>query len=421
MHDIKWIRSHPEAFDLGLKRRGLAASAAEILALDKESRGAKTGLQQLKEEANALAKKIGELKMKGQNADAEIARSKELKQQIAEFKDQEGEGESAALTERLSTIPNILLEDVPEGKDESQNVELRKIGTPPTFDFTPKSHDELGEALGLMDFTQTAKIAGARFTSLKGNIAKLHRALADFMLNLHTREFGFQEVVPPLLVRPEAMFGTGQYPKFREDSYETTDGRCLIPTSEVPLTNMVADTIVEEKILPLRLTALTPCFRSEAGSAGKDTRGMLRQHQFYKVEMVSITHAEQGIKEHDYMTACAEEVLKRLGLAYRVVALCSGDTGFSARKTYDIEVWVPSQNTYREISSCSYCGDFQARRMKARYRAANGENLFVHTLNGSGVAVGRALIAVMENYQQKDGSIRVPEVLKPYLGVEVLR
>ena len=419
MHDLKWIRENPAAFDAGLKRRGLTPLSPEILKLDAETRASKTGMQKLQEEANALAKQIGALKSSKQNADAEMARSKEIKEQIAKLKEEDQEDSlDNPLSQLLLTIPNILLDEVPDGADESANQELRKWGAPESFDFAPKDHVAIGEALGMMDFEQTAKISGARFVTLKGPLARLERALGQFMLDVQTGEHGYTEVNPPLLVKDAAVLGTGQLPKFKEDLFRTDNGFWLIPTAEVPLTNLVADSILSEDQLPMRMTALTSCFRSEAGSAGRDTRGMIRQHQFQKVEMVSITTPEQAEAEHQRMTGCAEEILKRLGLPYRVIMLCTGDTGFGSRKTYDIEVWLPAQDTYREISSCSQFGSFQARRMKARYRPAGGEKgtAFVHTLNGSGLAVGRALVAVIENYQTSEGYVNIPDVLKPYMG-----
>ena len=321
------------------------------------------------------------------------------------------------LEEALSAIPNLPLDDVPVGEDEDANVEIRRVGEKPAYDFDPKEHFELGEALGLMDFEAAAKMAGSRFVVIQGQIARLHRALAQFMLDLQTGEHGYTETIPPMLVRDEAVYGTAQLPKFAEDLFHTTDGRWLIPTAEVPLTNLARERIFDDGDLPMRVTALTPCFRSEAGSAGRDVRGMLRQHQFDKVELVSITRADESLDELERMVGCAEEVLKRLGLHYRVVTLSTGDMGFGARKTYDIEVWLPGQDMFREISSCSVCGDFQARRMNARYRPEGEKGVkFVHTLNGSGIAVGRALIAVIENYQNADGSITVPDVLKPYMS-----
>ena len=418
MLDIKWIRDNPDKLDAALARRGAAPLAEQLLKLDEERRAHLTRLQTLQGRRNEASKAIGKAKGTGDEAGAE-----ELIREIGEIKEAIQDGEETerridkSLEDALARIPNIPLDDVPEGADEADNVEIRRHGEAPNFGFAPKEHYELGEGLGLMDFEQAAKISGSRFTILKGQLARLERALGQFMLDLHTGEHGYQETAAPLLVRDEALFGTGQLPKFSEDLFHTSEGRWLIPTAEVPLTNMVREQVLGAGDLPLRFTALTPCFRSEAGSAGRDTRGMLRQHQFYKVELVSVTDEESSIAEHERMTAAAEEVLKRLGLSYRVVTLCAGDMGFGARKTYDIEVWLPGQDAFREISSCSVCGDFQARRMGTRYRV-EGEKAarYVHTLNGSGVAVGRALIAVMENYQNEDGSITVPEVLRPYMG-----
>jgi len=418
MLDIKWIRDNPDKLDAALARRGAAPLADQLLKLDEERRAHLTRLQTLQGRRNEASKAIGKAKGTGDEAGAE-----ELIREIGEIKEAIQDGEETerridkSLEDALARIPNIPLDDVPEGADEAHNVEIRRHGEAPNFGFAPKEHYELGEGLGLMDFEQAAKISGSRFTILKGQLARLERALGQFMLDLHTGEHGYQETAAPLLVRDEALFGTGQLPKFSEDLFHTSEGRWLIPTAEVPLTNMVREQVLGAGDLPLRFTALTPCFRSEAGSAGRDTRGMLRQHQFYKVELVSVTDEESSIAEHERMTAAAEEVLKRLGLSYRVVTLCAGDMGFGARKTYDIEVWLPGQDAFREISSCSVCGDFQARRMGTRYRV-EGEKAarYVHTLNGSGVAVGRALIAVMENYQNEDGSITVPEALRPYMG-----
>lgn len=418
MLDIKWIRENPETLDKALEKRGAGPLSSELIALDEKRREHVGKVQAAQERRNAGSKDIGKAMAA---KDAETA--DKLKAEVAELKNFLSAAEDEErrlvkeLTDALSSLPNIPLDDVPLGKDEADNVEIRRVGEKPVFSFEPKEHYELGEALGLMDFERAAKLSGARFTVLKGALARLERALGQFMLDLHTGEHGYTETMPPLMVRDEAVYGTGQLPKFSEDLFRTTDGRWLIPTAEVPLTNLVADEIVDVKSLPQRYTALTPCFRSEAGSAGRDTRGMLRQHQFLKVEMVSITDADSALAEHERMTACAEEVLKRLGLPFRTVVLCTGDMGFGAQKTYDIEVWVPGQNTYREISSCSVCGDFQGRRMNARYRPEGEKSTrFVHTLNGSGVAVGRALIAVMENYQEEDGSIRIPEALQPYMG-----
>ncbi|HMA52030.1 MAG TPA: serine--tRNA ligase [Magnetospirillaceae bacterium] len=416
MHDIKLIRDNPALFDAGLKKRGLAPLSAHILDLDQRRRAAQTGFQEGQARRNEASKQIGMIKKQGGDAEALMAEVNGLKDKLAEFEaiDKQVAEELDSL---LMTIPNLPADDVPEGPDESANVELRKVGTPPSLDFTPLEHDALGEKLGLMDFAAAARISGSRFVVLKGALARLERALGAFMLDLQTGTHGYTEVNPPVLVRENALLGTGQLPKFEEDLFKTETGHYLIPTAEVPLTNLVNGELLDEAALPLRFTALTPCFRSEAGSAGKDTRGMIRQHQFPKVELVSIVHPDQSDAEHLRMTACAEEVLKQLGLAYRVIVLCTGDMGFGARKTYDIEVWLPGQNAYREISSCSNTGDFQARRMNARFRPKEEKaTRFVHTLNGSGLAVGRTLIAVMENYQQADGSITVPPVLRPYMG-----
>ena len=417
MHDLKWIRDNAAAFDEGLRRRGLTAAAAAILEADERLRRLQTEIQTWLTRRNEASRRIGALKGQGAEAEALKAEVGDLKERI-----RLAEGEIATLGDdiesQLATIPNLPLGDVPEGPDESANVELRRVGQPRAFDFKPQSHDAIGKALGLMDFEAASQISGARFVVLKGALARLERALAAFMLDLHTGEFGYTEVSPPILVRDQALYGTGQLPKFAEDLFRTRDDYWLIPTAEVPLTNLARERILDDTALPLRLTALTPCFRSEAGAAGRDTRGMIRQHQFYKVELVSITTPEQSADEHERMTACAETVLKRLGLPYRVMLLSTGDMGFAAAKTYDIEVWLPAENTYREISSCSNCGDFQARRMKARTRplGSRQQTRFVHPLNGSGLAVGRTLVAVIENYQEADGAIAVPEPLRPYLG-----
>jgi len=416
MLDIRWIRENPDAFDAALKSRAMAPMSAEIAALDARRRAVQTEMQQAQARRNEASKQIGQAKAKGGDASAlmdEVARLKDRMQAL----EADERTAAAELDSLLATIPNVPAADVPPGRDETANVEQRRFGTISGTNFTQKDHVAIGEALGGLDFESAAKISGARFVVLKGKVAKLSRALASFMLDLHTGEFGYTEIVPPMLVRDTALYGTGQLPKFADDLFKTTTDYWLIPTAEVPLTNMVADEILDEAALPLRFTALTPCFRSEAGAAGKDTRGMLRQHQFDKVELVSIVHPDRSEEEHERMTRCAETVLERLNLPYRRVVLCTGDMGFSARKTYDIEVWLPGQNRYREISSCSNCGDFQARRMKARYRPAGEKGTrFVHTLNGSGLAVGRTLIAVLENYQQADGSVVVPEALRPYMG-----
>lgn len=415
MHDLRSIRDNPDAFDRGLARRGLSAQSSDILGLDQRRRALQTEFQELQARRNEASKLIGTYKKEGRDAQPLLDEVAALKEKLPALEQQEKEL-GAELDGILASLPNLPAEEVPAGKDEHDNVEIRRIGTPADI-ANPKQHFELGEALGLMSFDLAAKLSGARFTVLRGKLARLERALGDFMLDIHTNEFGFEEVSPPLLVKDDAAFGTAQLPKFTEDLFQTTNGFWLIPTAEVPLTNLVNDAILDADELPLRLTARTPCFRSEAGSAGRDTRGMIRQHQFYKVEMVSITRPDQSAAEHERMTDAAETVLKRLGLPFRTVTLCTGDMGFSAQKTYDIEVWLPGQGMYREISSCSNCGDFQARRMKARFRAKGEKNTqFLHTLNGSGVAVGRCLIAVLENYQQADGSILVPEALRPYMG-----
>ena len=416
MHDIKAIRENPDAFDAAMARRGLENRSADILALDAERRSHVVNQQQFETERNAISKQIGEAKRAGKDTSAIEANGAELRDKITASK-LLAEDAEAKLHGLLSELPNILDTQTPDGRDEADNVELKRFGEIKKFAFTPKQHFEIGEALGLMDFANAAKIAGSRFTVLKGMLARLERALGQFMLDLHTSDHGYSETSVPLLVNEAAVFGTGQLPKFVEDLFKTTDGRWLIPTAEVPLTNLVANEIIPAMQLPFRLTALTQCFRSEAGSAGRDVRGMLRQHQFSKVEMVSITHPDASEAEHERMTRCAETVLEKLGLPYRRMLLCAGDTGFSAAKTYDLEVWLPGQGSYREISSCSNTRAFQARRMNARYREADNKTLgFVHTLNGSGVAVGRALIAVLENYQNEDGSVSVPDVLRPYMG-----
>ena len=418
MHDIRFIRDNPQGFDQGLQRRGLKAVSKEITDLDQVWRTATQRLQELQSLRNDSSKKIGQAKAQKNEVEAqrlmsEVAR---LKDEIPAMELRVRETEEV-LNEMLSAIPNLPADGVPEGADETSNKEVRRVGTPRNFNFEAKQHFDLGEGLKLMDFEAASKMSGARFVVLRGQLAKLERALANFMLDLHTEHFGYQEVVPPFLVRDQAMYGTAQLPKFRDEQFGTTNGYWLIPTAEVPLTNQVRESILDESALPLRFTAWTPCFRSEAGAAGRDTRGMIRMHQFSKVELVSICTPEQSEQEHERMTNCAEEVLKRLGLAYRTMMLSTGDMGFSARRTYDIEVWLPGQSAYREISSCSNCGDFQARRMNARFRPLDGKaNRFVHTLNGSGLAVGRALIAVLENYQQADGSIVIPEVLRNYMG-----
>jgi seryl-tRNA synthetase len=474
--DIKWIRDNPEAFDAGLQKRGVTPGgdvrfASELIALDEARRKVVTRLQEAQARRNAASKEIGKAK-----AAKDEAKASALMAEVAALKDELTSGEEEqraadkALHDALSVIPNLPLDEVPVGRDEHDNVEVRRVGTPPALGWTnkPKEHFEVGEALGLMDFETAAKLSGSRFVVLKGQLARLERALAAFMIDLHTAPEkdglgGYTEILPPYLVRDEAMFGTAQLPKFEEDQFSTlrrvdgaeaaavieqildraeadvalfsADGLSakgealradllrklsqyyLVPTAEVPLTNLVRESIRDEAELPIRVTAYTPCFRAEAGAAGKDTRGMIRQHQFSKVELVSVTTPDESSAEHERMTACAEEVLKRLGLAYRTIVLCTGDMGFASRKTYDIEVWLPGQNTYREISSCSVCGDFQARRMNARYRPKGSKDIrYVHTLNGSGLAVGRTLIAILENYQQEDGSVAIPDALVPYMG-----
>jgi len=454
MHDIRLIREHPDVFDRALSRRGLAPESKRLIALDEERRKKILEFETAQARRNAASKEIGEAKKSKdeKKAAALMAEVVTLKESIPQMEGA-ARGASQQLDDALAEIPNMPLDDVPDGKDSNDNLEHHRFGAKRDYAFTPKQHFELGEALGQMDFETAAKLSGARFVVLQKGLARLERALGQFMLDVHTGEHGYTEVAPPLLVHSDTMFGTAQLPKFREDQFIATNdlffresfnqaldeydgGRLpegidvtrrtgelmaaknlwLIPTAEVPLTNLVRESITDEAQLPMRFTACTPCFRAEAGAAGKDTRGMIRQHQFTKVELVSITTPEQSRDEHERMLACAEEVLRRLDLHYRVVTLCTGDMGFAAQKTYDIEVWLPGQNMYREISSCSVCGDFQARRMNARYRGKDRNVRHVHTLNGSGVAVGRALIAVMETYQQADGSIAVPDVLQAYTG-----
>ncbi len=416
MHDIRAVRADPAAFDAALARRGLEAASAAILARDEARRSAQSALQEKRARRNAIAKEIGMAKRQGGDTSALEAEAVALREEMAalDAAAAEAEREQTAL---LEVLPNTLDAEVPEGRDEAANVVLHQHGEVPSFGFAPKQHFEIGEALGLMDFATAAKLAGARFTVLKGALARLERALGQWMLALHTEQHGYTEASVPLLVNDAVAYGTDKLPKFADDLFRTTDGRWLIPTAEVPLTGFAMGEILAEAELPMRLTALTPCFRSEAGSAGRDTRGMLRQHQFLKVEMVSITTAEQSAAEHERMTRCAERVLTELGLTWRRVFLCAGDTGFGAARTYDLEVWLPGQGAWREISSCSNCRDFQARRMNGRYRPAEGKGTaFLHTLNGSGVAVGRALIAVLETYQQEDGSVAIPAVLRPFMG-----
>jgi len=441
MHDIKWIRDNPDAFDQGLARRGLEGDAKRLIAIDERRRATIQKVEAAQARRNAAAKEIGVAKKNKDEAAAAklMAEAAELKTAIPALEAEE-KSVGKELQDALSWIPNLPLPEVPDGADEHGNVEHHKFGAKREYGFAPKQHFDLGEALGQMDFETAAKLSGARFVVLKKGLARMERALGQFMVDLHTTEHGYTEIAPPLLVRDDVMFGTTQLPKFEDDQFWAIKGELLsasvaggtadadrfslmraerlglIPTAEVPLTNLVRESIVDEAELPLRLTAYTPCFRAEAGAAGKDTRGMIRQHQFSKVELVSITTPEQSRDEHERMLACAEEVLRRLGLHYRVATLCTGDMGFASQKTYDIEVWLPGQNMYREISSCSVCGEFQARRMNARYRGKDRAVRHVHTLNGSGVAVGRALIAVMETYQQGNGSIAVPDVLVPYMG-----
>jgi len=435
MHDIKSIRDNPQAFDAGLARRGLKPLSGSLLAIDEKRRAAILASEQAQARRNAASKEIGDAKKAKDDA-----RAAKLMAEVAELKTTMPELEAAAkaadeeLTKELSAIPNIPFDEVPDGVDEHGNVQHHVFGAKRNYSFAPKLHDDLGTALGYMDFEAAAKLSGARFVVLKKGLARLERAIGQFMLDLHTTEHGYTEINPPLLVRNEVMFGTGQLPKFEDDQFWAISGELLaapdlerlkterlglIPTAEVSLTNLVRESILDEKQLPMRLTALTPCFRAEAGAAGRDTRGMIRQHQFTKVELVSITTPEASKDELERMLSCAEQVLQKLDLHYRVMTLCAGDMGFSSQKTYDIEVWMPGQGDggmFREISSCSVCGDFQARRMDARSRGPDGKPRFVHTLNGSGTAVGRALIAVMETYQQEDGSIAVPDVLQPYMG-----
>jgi seryl-tRNA synthetase len=418
MHDIKLIRENPAAFDAGLARRGLPAQSASLIAADQERRDLILKLQDSQNRRNALSKQVGDAMKAGDKAKAEAAAA-----EVASLKDAISAGEederrlNQKLTDLLSVIPNLPLDEVPEGKDEHGNVEVRRWGQKPGFNWEPKQHFELGEKLGQMDFEVAARMSGARFVVMKNQLARLERAIAQLMLDIQTEKNGYTEHFVPYMVNDAAMYGTGQLPKFGDDLFKTTDGRWLIPTAEVSLTNTVRETVLDEAVLPLRLTAYTPCFRAEAGAAGRDTRGMIRQHQFSKVELVSITTPEQSRAELERMTGCAESILQALGLHYRVMRLCTGDMGFGSRMTYDLEVWLPGQNAFREISSCSVCGDFQSRRMDARYKPADGKGTrFVHTLNGSGLAVGRTLVAVLENYQNPDCSITIPEALRPYMG-----
>ncbi len=417
MHDIRAIRDNPAAFDAALARRGLSGMSAEVLAIDEARRAGILAAETAQAAQNAASREVGAAKARGDDAEFERLRAlvAEKKAEIARLSEGAA-AEDARLRDLLLTIPNLPLAEVPDGPDETGNVEIFRWGTPRRFDFAAKEHFDITGVKPGMDFQMAAKLSGSRFVVLRGAVIRVHRALAQFMLDTHITEHGLTETWTPVLVKEDAMFGTNQLPKFAEDSYQTTNGWWLIPTSEVTLTNTVAGEILDEGQLPIRMTAHTQCFRSEAGSSGKDTAGMLRQHQFEKVEMVSITTPETSLAEHDRMTRCAQAILEKLGLPYRTVVLCTGDMGFGAQKTHDLEVWLPGQNTYREISSVSVCGDFQARRMNARYRAPGGKPEFVHTLNGSGLAVGRALIAVLENGQQEDGSVDLPAVLQPYLG-----
>ena len=417
MHDIKSIRENPAAFDAGLARRGLEPQSAAILALDSARRAVATRMQEAQSRRNDASKAIGAAMGRGDKDEAE-----RLKAEVAALKDTlpalEAEDRDllARLTDTLARIPNLPAADAPDGQDEGDNIEISRWGTPRSFAFTPREHADIGPALGL-DFETAAAMSGARFTFLRGAMARLHRALGQFMLDMQTTQAGYTECNPPVMVRDEAMYGTDKLPKFADDLFRTTDDRWLIPTAEVSLTSSVMGQLLDEAALPIRMTALTLCFRSEAGAAGKDTRGFIRQHQFEKCELVSVVRPEDSAAEHERMTQSAEAVLQALNLPYRKVLLCTGDMGFGARKTYDLEVWLPGQNAYREISSCSNCGDFQARRMNARYRPEGQKGTeFVHTLNGSGLAVGRTLVAVLENYQQEDGSVTVPDALRPYMG-----
>ena len=418
MHDIKAIRENPAAFDAGLARRGLAPLSAALLKIDEQKRSTMQTLQDAQSRRNALSKEIGAAMGK-----KDMALADKLKAEVAALKDAITAGEeqerllTSQLFDQMAVIPNLPMADVPDGKDEHDNKEVRVWGQKPSFAFEPQQHFDIGEDLGLMDFEIASKLSGARFVVLKGALARMERALAQFMLDLHTTEFGYSETYAPYMLREEAMYGVGQLPKFEEDLFKTTSGHYLIPTAEASLTNLVREQVLDEAKLPIRMTAYTPCFRAEAGAAGRDTRGMIRQHQFSKVELVSITTPEQADAEHERMLSCAEEVLKRLNLSFRTIVLCTGDMGFGSRKTYDIEVWLPGQNAFREISSCSQFGEFQARRMEARCKAADAKQTrYVHTLNGSALAVGRTMVAILENYQNGDGSVTIPEVLCPYMG-----
>ena len=417
MHDLKFIRKNPDQFDKAMHMRGLPPQSPAILSLDEKRRTLQQSCEEILAERNTLSRKVGELKRAGENADDIVSQVQEMKEKIAQM-----EAEETAIADELKDIlaglPNSPMDDVPLGDDEDDNLEVRTWGTPTKFDFEAKQHFDLGENLGQLDFEQAGIVSGARFAYLKGDLARLERAIGNFMTDLHADENGLTEIQVPLLVRDNALYGTSQLPKFSEDCFHTDDGYWLIPTAEVPLTNLCADKITAQSELPQRYVAWSPCFRSEAGSAGRDTRGLIRMHQFYKVEMVTISHPDNSESELERMTACAEMVLQKLNLPYRVVMLCTGDMGFGARRTFDIEVWLPGQEKFREISSCSNCGDFQARRMNARFRPTGAEKgtEFLHTLNGSGLATGRTLVAVMENYQNADGSMTIPDVLQPYMG-----
>lgn len=421
MLDIKWIRDYPQELDENLARRGLAPLSSKILELDEKRRNLQTQVQELQNKRNQIAKEIGQAKAQKDEAKATALSldATQIKEKLPQLEEEEAEV-ATDLMYILETIPNNPLKDVPLGTSEADNVLVNSWGTPTSFSFTPKAHYELGENLGLMSFDLAAKMSGARFVLLRGDLARLERALSLFMLDIHTREFGYEEISPPLLVKDNAFYGAGLLPKFADNAFQTTEEHWLIPTAEVSLTNIVRESILDEDQLPMRFVAHTPCFRSEAGAAGKDTRGMIRQHQFYKVELVSIIHPDKAIEEHERMTSCAMTILERLNLPFRRMLLCSGDMGVQSQKTYDLEVWLPSEQTYREISSCSTCGDYQARRMDARFKDndkdAKAKTRYVGTLNGSGLAVGRTLIAVMENYQQADGSIAIPDALVPYMG-----
>lgn len=419
MHDIKWIRENPEAFDKNLGRRGHEPVSQHLIDLDSHHRALITELQQLQSRRNEIAKQIGQVKAAGGNADSLMAEANQIKEKVPQL---ETEAQSVAehLHYRLSVIPNMILDDVPDGKDEHDNQYLRSWGQPRTFSFEAKSHFDLGTQMAMMDFEIAAVLSGARFVVLKRDLALLERALINFMIDHHVYEFGYEEISPPYMVKDHCLYGTGQLPKFAEDQFHTNHQTWLIPTAEVPLTNLVREQILDAESLPLRFVAHTPCFRAEAGAAGRDTRGMIRQHQFHKVELVSITHPHQGREEHERMTAAAESILQRLELPYRVMVLCAADMGGAAQKTHDLEVWLPSEQKYREISSCSLCGDYQARRMNARFRQDQDRPSFVYTLNGSGVAVGRAMVAILENFQDEKGNVHVPLVLQPYMRKNVI-